>query len=372
MKRVAVIGAGEMGKNHVRVYEEMPDVELVAVADQNEATLTNIRKLHNVPVYTDYRQMVEQARPEAVSVVVPTIAHHDVACYLLEQGCHVLVEKPIAASLTEAERLIATAKRAKRVLMVGHIERFNPAVVALKQHLQRGELGRVFQIHARRLGPFPTRVQDVGVIMDLATHDLDIMRFLTGSEAIRLFAETSREVHSNFEDMLDGVIRFSNGVVGVLEINWLTPTKIRELYVTGEGGLFRVDYLTQDLYFYENAAASGDKWSTLNLLRGVSEGMMVKYPIRKKEPLRAELESFIGEVQSGGTNAASGADGLAALTLAIGMIESSTSGQSKTMSSHVESPETTYDRDRPASRETFRLPAWIPPAEDLSSGKTHL
>ncbi len=334
MKRVAVVGAGEMGRNHVRVYQDMAEVQLVAVVDKSEEALAKIQRSHAVPVYADYVEMLEREKPEAVSVVVPTVGHYNVVRDMLEADCHVLVEKPIAATLAEAEQLIHIAERHKRVLMVGHIERFNPAVIDLKQRLDRGELGRVFQIHARRLGPFPVRVQDVGVIMDLATHDLDIMRYLTGSNVTRLFAESSRKLHSSCEDMLDGIVRFADGTVGLLEINWLTPTKIRELYVTGEHGLFRVNYITQDLYYFENAAAADEKWSPLSLLRGVSEGMMIKYPIDKKEPLRTELEAFIREIDSGNSPAANGRDGRAALALAIGMIESAQSGQVKLMSNY--------------------------------------
>ena len=142
-------------------------------------------------------------------------------------------------------------------LTVGHIERFNPAVVELQARLRAGELGRVFQVHARRVGPFPERVRDVGVVLDLAPHDIDVMRFLLDSEVARVQAETEQRINTEHEDMLAGVLRFANGVVGVLDINWLTPTKIRELSVLGERGMFVVDYLARELTFYENAHHRG-------------------------------------------------------------------------------------------------------------------
>lgn len=323
MTRVAVIGAGAMGRNHGRVYRELPDAELVGVADTRIEAATIVAALYGSRPYDDYRTMLRDAKPDAVSVVVPTNLHSEVTHAALEAGCHVLVEKPIASTFEEAESMVIAARQAGRVLAVGHIERFNPAVIELKRRLGDGQLGRAFQINARRLGPFPVRVRDVGVVIDLATHDLDIMRYLTGSEPVRLYAETKREIHTSNEDLLTGLIRFDNGVVGVLEINWLTPTKIRELTVTGERGMFRVDYLTQDLYFYENADAAGTSWDALSMLRGVSEGAMTRFQVARIEPLYAELAAFLRAAAGEPAAIVEGVDGIAALRLAHALIESS-------------------------------------------------
>lgn len=326
MTNVAVIGVGSMGKNHARVYREIPEVNLVGVADANADAAAAAGRLHNVPAYDDYRAMLEQAQPDAVSVVVPSAQHYEVAREALLAGCHVLVEKPLATTLDQAQTLIDLAKRLQRVLMVGHIERYNPAIIELRRRLDAGQLGRIFQIHARRLGPFPNRIHDVGVIMDLATHDLDIMRYLTHSEATRVFAEVRREVHPTFEDMFAGTVRFADGTLGVLEINWLTPTKIRELYVTGERGMFHVNYITQDLRFCENAEANGDDWAALSLLRGVKEGSEIRFAVNKREPLRLELEAFVSQAEGHSTSAASGYDGRAAMELASAFIASAQTG----------------------------------------------
>jgi predicted dehydrogenase len=245
----------------------------------------------------------------------------------LAAGCHVLVEKPIAATLAEADELVARAASAKRVLAVGHIERYNPAVLELKRRLDEGQLGRVFQLNARRLGPFPQRIRDVGVVVDLATHDLDVMRYLTGSEIVRVYAETRREVHTTREDLVSGLLRFDDDSVGVLQINWLTPSKIRELTVTGERGMFRADYLTQDLFFHENAAASEHNWQQITMLRGVSEGSMVQYAIQKREPLRSELEAFLRAVAGDASGIVTGEDGRKALRLALALVESGAEGR---------------------------------------------
>lgn len=322
MNRVAVIGVGAMGSHHARVYSEMPGVELVGVADADARQAESVTKRYGGQAYTDFRQMLEEQKPEAVTVVVPTIYHLEVALEIIRRGLHVMIEKPIAFSVDEGQQIIDAAQRAGVHLMIGHIERFNPAVVALKAHLAGGELGRVFQIDAHRQGPFPARIADVGVVIDLAVHDLDVMRYVSGSEVVRVYAETERRIHSSREDLLTGLVRLSDGAIGTLTINWLTPTKIRELYVTGERGMFRVDYLTQDLYFYENAVARGGEWDTLRVLRGVSEGRMIRHVVAKKEPLRAEQDAFLAAVRGEAPVPVSGLDGLKALELAQAVVTS--------------------------------------------------
>ena len=316
MTRVAVIGVGAMGRNHARVYWEMGGVELVGVADVNAGLAEAVATRYGTRAYSDYRRLLDEQKPHAVTVAVPTEDHLAVALEVLQRGIHLLIEKPIAFTVDEGQRIVAAAEAAGVHLMVGHIERFNPAVVALKAHLAQGQLGRVFQIDARRQGPFPARVKDVGVVIDLAVHDLDVMRFVSGSEIVRVYAETERRIHSTREDLVVGLVRLEDGAIGSLAINWLTPTKIRELCVTGERGMFRVDYLTQDLCFFENASADGDGWEALHMLRGVSEGRMIRYVVAKQEPLRAEQEAFLAAVRGEGPVAVSGVDGLRALELA--------------------------------------------------------
>lgn len=315
-----------MGRNHIRVYRDLVGADLVAVADGDREAAVQAALRNGCEPYTDHREMLEVVQPDAVTVAVPTHAHYEVVRDALEAGANVLVEKPIAATVEQAKELVRVAEAAGKLLMVGHIERYNPAVLELKRRLERGELGRVFQIHARRLGPFPARVRDVGVVVDLATHDIDIMRYLSGSEATRVFAETKRMVHTSNEDLLNGLIRFEDDMVGVVEINWLTPTKIRELFVTGERGMFRADYLTQDLYFFENAEVTGVPYEPLNVLRGVSEGAMIRFALQRVEPLRAELESFLAACAGQEARVVTGEDGTRALQLALALISSADSG----------------------------------------------
>jgi predicted dehydrogenase len=309
-----------MGHNHARVISEMSEARLAGVADAVEDAARAVAARYGTRAYSDYRVLFDQEKPEAVVIAVPTGKHAEVALEALARRISVLVEKPIAPTAADGRRIIQAAEAAGAPLMVGHIERFNPAVMALKQRLENGELGRLFQIDARRQGPFPARVRDVGVVIDLAVHDLDIMRFVTGTEIVRVYAETERRVHTSHEDLLTGLARLSDGAVGTLTINWLTPAKIRELYVTGERGMFRVDYLTQDLYFFENAGAQSGQWETLQVLRGVSEGRMIRHVVAKKEPLRAELEAFLAAVRGAAPAPVSGRDGLRALELAQAIV----------------------------------------------------
>ncbi len=320
--KTCVIGVGSMGRNHARIYWEMPDVSLVGVADANESLSESIAHQYSTNCYTDYRKMLDEQRPEAVTICVPTSSHVEVGLEVIKRGIHVLVEKPISCTVDEGKILIDAAEKAGVKLMVGHIERFNPAITALKTQLAGNKLGKVFKVEARREGPLPQRINDVGVIIDLAVHDLDIIRYVTQKEVTRVYAETVSGIHSQYEDLMSGLMCLSDGTVGNLIINWITPTKIREFCVTGELGMFKVDYLTQDLYFYENSLMNESEWATLGLLRGVREGSMLRFHINKKEPLRAEQEAFIAAIQNGANVPVTGQDGLKALELAQALVTS--------------------------------------------------
>jgi predicted dehydrogenase len=321
--RAAVIGVGSMGTNHARVYNELDEVELVAVADNfgERAEFVAGRMGTGIRAYDDFLRMLDEQRPDLISIAVPTSEHLRVARAAIERGIHVLVEKPIAANLTEAVEMARLAERHGVVLTVGHIERFNPAIIELQRRLEAGELGRIFEIHARRLGPFPPRIQDVGVIVDLATHDLDVIHKLVDSPATRVYAETDRRIHSAHEDIVMGLIKFANGVLAIIDINWLTPTKIRELIVTGERGMFVASYLTQELRYYQNLHIKD--LSSPGALLGVSEGDMITYRLDRCEPLKAELRCFINSVRTGEPPCVTAVDGMSALALAETLIESS-------------------------------------------------
>jgi predicted dehydrogenase/glycosyltransferase involved in cell wall biosynthesis len=322
--RIAIVGLGVMGKNHARLLAEIEGAELVAVCDPAEEAM-DWAKSRDLKGYRTYQELFEREKLDAVTVAVPTRFHLEVGLAALELGLHVLMEKPIAVDLNEARQLVAAATKHNAVFAVGHVERFNPAVRELKRRLDAGEVGRIFQVHSRRQGPFPSRVRDVGAVIDLATHDLDVMRYLLGVEVVRLYAETERRIHTEHEDMLNALLRFENGAVGVVQVNWLTPTKIRELIVLGERGMLQLNYLTQDLVFYENLSASAEPGQSL--LTGVSEGTLVEHKVDRAEPLRVELESFLASVAGKTRPEVGGEDGLRALSLALDLVRSGNDGR---------------------------------------------
>jgi predicted dehydrogenase len=313
-----------MGRHHVRVYGELPQVSLVAVADVSEVAVgraTDQRLIHG---YTDIEAMLDRERPDLVSIVVPTSLHRDVTMMAIERGIHVLVEKPIAGTLAEAQEMIVAAERANVRLMVGHIERFNPAIVELKRRIE--QVGPVFQISARRVGPFPDRIRDVGVVVDLASHDIDAMNYILESPVESVYAQTAQRIHTAHEDMILGTLRFANGAIGGLDVNWLTSTKVRELTVVGGLGTFVANYLTQDLAFFENAATPAD-WDDLSTLQQISEGHAIRYAFRKEEPLRAELSAFVDCIRNDTPTPAPPEGAAHALAIALDLIESARVGQ---------------------------------------------
>lgn len=320
MTRVALIGLGAMGRNHLRVLSELDGVELAAVCDQDAAAVDSAGRELSIAGYRSWDEMLESERLDAAVVAVPTRFHLEAGLAALRHGLHVLVEKPIATDLEEGRRLVEAASRAERILAVGHVERFNPAVRELRRRIAAGENGRIFQLQARRLGPFPARIRDVGVVIDLATHDLDVMHQLAGSRVHRLYAETEQRIHTEHEDILNALLKFDSGVLGVLQVNWLTPTKIRELSVLGERGMFVCNYLTQDLSLYRNAEmASG---ADPHRLKSVTEGEVVQFPVTKAEPLRLELQSFVEAVRGEHPVEVDGEAGLHALHLALALVRS--------------------------------------------------
>lgn len=322
--KACVIGLGSMGRNHARVLSDLPGVSLVGVADPGEASRKAYRPVEGVTVFSDYREMLTKLKPDYAVIAVPTELHCEVACDVMQRKVSVLVEKPIAKRIDEAERMIATAKSENVKLMVGHVERFNPAVREIKKRVEAGDIGQIFQLHARRLSPFPARIADVGVILDLATHDIDAMHYVTGSRVVRAYAETARKAHKSCEDMVSGLLRFESGQIGVLDVSWLSPKKLRELWVVGEGGTLVADYLTQDLSWYKNGRVN-DTWAPATNFSGAVEGDVIKSYIPKKEPLRIEHESFLEAVRDAQPSPVSGDDALAALKVALDLVRSGSS-----------------------------------------------
>ncbi|SDK53007.1 Predicted dehydrogenase [Maridesulfovibrio ferrireducens] len=321
--KVAVIGTGSMGQNHVRLYSDIPNCELVGIADQNIEQTAKLCSLYGGRAYSDYRDLIEKEKPDAVTIALPTFLHKQATMDCLDAGINVLVEKPIAKTVEEAKEMIAEAKRVGKVLQVGHIERFNPAIQQLKDRIADGHLGKIFTIHSRRQSPYPGRITDVGVASDLATHELDMMRNISQSEVTTMTAEVSKVMNTDNEDIVFGLLRFDNGILGILDVNWVTPTKVRKITVTGENGMFKVDYLNQTLSFYSNFAAEQNETKSewFRTKFGVSEGDYTSFRVEKKEPLRVEIEAFLQCCRDNDTPLVTGEDGLESLALALKIVE---------------------------------------------------
>lgn len=298
--KVAVIGVGNMGKNHVRTYAEISEVEIVGVADTNAEIGKEISAMYKVPQYSDYREMVERTQPNFVSVCVPTTLHHDVAKYCLEHNVNVLLEKPIAYTLEEGKELLFLAKKNNLHLMVGHIERFNPAVRRVKEMLDRGELGQLTAIMARRVGGFPPQIKDANIAVDLAIHDIDIVNYILGRLPANVAVHKKRNHAERREDSVEFFLQY-DGTSAYIQANWITPVKIRKLNITGSEGYLEMDYVNQQIEFYksryEKLRIETSDYSDF-ILR-FSEPDRVVIAVAKKEPLREEILCFLNDLREG-------------------------------------------------------------------------
>ena len=306
MIRAGVIGAGAMGQHHVRIYHEMENVELVGISDVSEARVKELSEQYDTNGFTDYKELLAQGL-DAVSIVVPTTLHMAVGLDVIASGANLLVEKPIADTLENAEKLTRAAEDAGVKLMVGHIERFNPAVTKLKEIIDSGLLGKIVSISTRRVGPYNPRIRDVGVILDIGVHDIDVISYLYGKSVNEVYSIAGADIHS-FEDHAAIVLRFDHEFSGIVETNWLTPHKVRKLTVIGINGVAYLDYIDQTVELHDG------EW-------------IRKAKVEEAEPLKRELEHFIDSISNGYEPRTSGEDGIHALKVAMAAIESYTDGK---------------------------------------------
>lgn len=299
--KYAVIGVGNMGKNHARSLHEMPEVELVAVADANRGAAESIAKSYGCKAFADYREMLDTIEVEAVSVCVPTSMHSEIAIECMRKGKHILLEKPIAPTVAEGRQLQRIAKECGVRLMVGHIERFNPAVQKVKEILARGELGKVVSIMARRVGVFPPQIKDANIAVDLAIHDLDIVNYLLDALPTEIASDKRRNHIEHREDSVEFFLRYPNAAAYV-QANWITPVKIRKLNITGTDGYLEMDYISQKIQFYKS---NYEKFRDIpGQIDGFSdyvlkymEPELVEISVAKREPLKEEIRYFINAVR---------------------------------------------------------------------------
>jgi len=293
--RVGIVGVGMMGQHHARVYSEIKNCKLIGIVDRDATRAREVASTYGTVVIDSIDEMVRQ-RPDAVSIAVPTSLHKEVASIFLREGIGCLVEKPIAPTVEDAEAIISAAKKGGAVLMVGHIERFNPAVMKLREMIRAGELGKLFILTSKRSGPFSPRIKDVGIIVDLATHDIDITRFLVGREPKSVYAgygKYKRDVEDYALILLD-----YGETIASIEASRFTPYKVRALVATGSEAMACLDYIEQSIEVYSGSTRR-------------------KVDVNKKEPLKVELEHFIECVSKKRRPLVDGKDGLMTLKVAL-------------------------------------------------------
>lgn len=294
MLRAGVLGLGVMGRHHTRVLNGLDGVDFVGVYDPGEAVPPMIE---GRPVYKELESFLELGLDYCV-IAAPTIYHLDLGRALAERGVHALIEKPIASTTADAIELRDLFAAAGLVGGVGHIERYNPALQSARVRIEDGLIGDIFQIATRRQGPFPGRIADVGVIKDLASHDIDLTAWVSQQTYVNLNARTAFQSGRSHEDMLVAVGTLSRGTIASHTVNWLTPFKERTTIITGEKGALVADTLTADLTLYRNGEIE-DSWERLTAFRGVSEGDVTRFALVRKEPLVAEHEAFRDAVLAG-------------------------------------------------------------------------
>ncbi len=322
--RVGLAGLGSMGRNHLRVIGTRPNVRLVAIADPVEDVLAAACESSGAQGFADALAMIRDVELDAIVIAAPTMAHVDLAHAAIDAGLAVLVEKPLAATVEEASAIVEAGRAAGTPIQVGHVERFNPAVLELGRLLGEGWLSTVYAITSRRAGPFPARIRDVGVTVDLATHDVDILSWIARERPLRVYAEIAQRLHATHEDLLFGLLHFPSGATGMLDVNWLTPAKRRSLSVVGEEGMFELDYLTQRLTFTRSNMLNPD---VIGGFATTFTGDVAELPVSNAEPLAAELDAFFDVVRNGGRPAVDGEDGLWAVTIAQALLRAASDGR---------------------------------------------
>ena len=294
--KVGVIGLGWMGRVHLRIYSELRGVQVAGVVDTNSEVLKEVEGQYGVPVFTELDALLD-LKPDAVSVCVPTFMHHAAARAVIERGIPLLIEKPLARSATEGRELVELARAEDVPLMVGHVERFNPAVQRIRQLLTDNG---VISIQIERVGPYPPRIQDVGVIRDLASHDIDLIRHISGSEYRNIYAVTSSNIGEHEDTVLISA-EMENGVLANINCNWITPYKSRKIHVATKTRYIEGDFITQQVKEYS-------KFETYQSSYNVRE-----WPLQFREPVREELTAFLDALRQDNPMPISGEDGLAVL-----------------------------------------------------------
>jgi UDP-N-acetylglucosamine 3-dehydrogenase len=320
MVKVGVIGVGSMGQNHARIHSEL--AELVGVYDVDRALSKKVAGRFGVRSFDSVDEMLTQV--EAVSVCTITTTHFDVASKAIKAGKHLLVEKPFTGTSEKASDLCEMADKEGVTLAAGFVERYNPVVGVAKEALREGRFGKLITFASRRVSSFPSRIRDVGVIMDLGIHDVDVLRYITGMEARSVFALGGLVNNASFEDHANLLMEMGGGVVAFVEVNWLTPMKVRKVSLTCSGGYVQLDYIDQSL---EVSSSTTKEFDSGDAFRIPLETDVRRISVKKEEPLKLELADFLKATTSGKAPMACGRDALADLKMCEAALSSLRSGK---------------------------------------------
>lgn len=321
MLRAGLIGLGVMGRAHARLLASLHGVDFVAIADPagDPGGFAQGR-----PVVHDIDSLLAFELDYCV-VAAPSAFHRSVALILADAGVHALIEKPLSLDVASSRDIVEAFHRSGLIGAVGHIERYNPALRQARERLANGELGDVYQVATRRQGPFPVRIADIGVVMDLATHDIDLTAWVTGEAYQSISAQTAHRAGRAHEDLVTINARLSEGTIANHLINWLSPMKERVTVITGEKGAFIADTLSADLWFHANGSVE-TIWDTVAGFRGVTEGDVIRFAFPKPEPLRVEHEAFRDAVNGVGSDIVTLEQGLSTIAVAEACLASAGQG----------------------------------------------
>ncbi|MCF0248215.1 MAG: Gfo/Idh/MocA family oxidoreductase [Synergistes sp.] len=302
--RVGVVGVGHLGMHHARIYNEIMGAELVGVADIDKERAGMIGDRFCVPAYSNIEELMKDAHPDAVSIVVPTSAHYEVARTAIENGLHVLIEKPVTTTVDEAEDLLERAVKKDVILQVGHIERFNSAVEHAREYIKNP-----YFIQTRRMGPFTPRIRDVGVVLDLMIHDIDIILSMVNSEITSISA-MGRKVATNYEDIASVQLQFENGTLAQVLVSRVSEKRLRTMEISEPDNFVTLNFETQDI--------------TLQHCEHKSDGSLIEvieHPVfPKTEPLKIELQHFISCIREGHQPMVGIKDGKRALEVCVAVL----------------------------------------------------
>ncbi|QLH74750.1 MAG: Gfo/Idh/MocA family oxidoreductase [Methanomassiliicoccales archaeon] len=319
MLRVGVIGVGSMGQNHVRVYSEIAD--LIGVHDAVKDQSVKVAQRFNIGSFDSLDDLLD--RVDAVSICTPTSFHYEMAMKVIRRGRSLLVEKPFTGDSKKAEELTKAAEKEGVTLYSGFIERFNPVVSVAKEAIDKGRFGRVISLASRRVSSFPSRIRDVGVIMDLGIHDIDVIRYVTASEFRSVYALGGRYQGTGFEDYANLLLEMEDGAVAFVEVNWLTPMKVRKMSFTCSTGFVQLDYTDQSLEISTTRIPELDPGDMFRIL---IEHDVRRISVRKEEPLKKELENFLAASEGHSRPFVGGEDAVANLKVCEAAQESLRSG----------------------------------------------